>query len=414
LHILIISQIFPPDMGGSATRAYNLAKGLTANGVKVTVVAGVPHYPSGDVPRDYRWRPLVVECFEGIRIFRTFVPPFASKGFVRRLVLFMSFIVSSVFPLPLVGRVDGVFASNPQILSFFPGFVYGMWFRCPVVLNVDDLWPESLYDLGMMNLEILRKMGEFVARVAYLLVDAITPISPSYVELIVNKYGVEARKVVVVPGGVDLSYYSDVIERVDDGVFRVLYIGAFSPAYDFDQVLLAAKLLEGCGDVRFVLQGGGEMAPVIRMRIRELGLKNVELNEKIIPREEVARLLMNADALLLPLSGMENVEKGISSKLYEYQAAGRPIICCSSGMPGRYVSETGSGIVVKPGDQEALAEAVLYLKKNRAVAESLGAAGKRYVENNLSIEKIGSKMMMTFGCDLRKLFEINRTEQHSA
>jgi len=101
---------------------------------------------------------------------------------------------------------------------------------------------------------------------------------------------------------------------------------------------------------------------------------------------------MAADALLLPLSGLENVERGISSKLYEYQAAGKPIICCSSGMPGRYVSETGSGIVVKPGDYEALAEAVLYLKENRAVAENLGASGRRYVESNLTIEMIGMQM----------------------
>jgi len=380
-------------MGGSATRAYNLTKGLMANGVRVTIVAGAPHYPSGDVPKGYRWRALVVDHVEGMRVFRTFVPPLASKGLARRLFLFVSFIVSSVFSLPLVRRVDVVFASNPQILSLFPAFVYGVLHRCPVVLNVDDLWPESLYDLGMLNSEMLRKFGEFIARVAYLLADAITPISPSYVEPIVNKYRIEKCKVVVVPGGVDLSYYSNISKNNDLDVFKVLYIGAFSPAYDFEQVLMAAKFLDGESGVRLVLQGGGEEAPLIKSRIKELRLRNIELVEKIVSREEVARLLMDTDALLLPLSGLENVEKGISSKLYEYQAAGKPIVCCSSGMPGRYVSETGSGIVVKPGDYEALAEAVLYLKENRAVAESLGASGRRYVESNMSIEKIGLKML---------------------
>jgi colanic acid biosynthesis glycosyl transferase WcaI len=106
--------------------------------------------------------------------------------------------------------------------------------------------------------------------------------------------------------------------------------------------------------------------------------------------------MMAADALLLPLSGLENVERGISSKLYEYQAAGKPIICCSSGMPGRYVSETGSGIVVKPGDYEALAESILYLRDNPAIAEELGKYGREYVENNVSIDKIGSEMKNLF------------------
>ena len=394
MHILIISQIFPPDMGGSATRAYNLAKGLVANGVGITVVAGFPHYPSGNVPEEYRWRALVKDRIGGMKVFRTFVPPLASSGLSKRLFLFVSFIASSIFPLPLVERVDGVFASNPPVLSLFPALIYGMVHHCPVILNVDDLWPESLYDLGVLKSKILKKLGELMAKVSYSVADAITPISPSYVETIVNKYEIEKGKVVVVPGGVDLGLFErNPIENNDGGEFKVLYIGAFSPAYDFEQVLRAAKLLEGEKEIRFVLQGGGEMAPVIKDKIEELNLRNIELVERVVPREVVAKVIMSADALLLPLSCLETAKWGISSKLYEYQAAGKPIVCCSSGMPGRYVLETGSGIVVEPGDHEALAEAVLYLKENRAVAESLGASGRQYVESNLSIEKIGSKML---------------------
>jgi glycosyltransferase involved in cell wall biosynthesis len=87
---------------------------------------------------------------------------------------------------------------------------------------------------------------------------------------------------------------------------------------------------------------------------------------------------------------------GVSTKLYEYQAVGKPIICCSAGQPAKYVEETNSGIVVKPGDYEALAKAVLYLKNNSDVARKLGDSGRRYVEDNLSIEKIGEKMMTVF------------------
>lgn len=387
--------MFPPDMGGSATRAFNLAKGLVANGVGVTVVVGFPHYPSGNVPEEYRWRALVKDRIGEIKVFRTFVPPLASMGFARRLLLFVSFIASSIFPLLLVERVDGVFASNPQVLSLFPALAYGIVHRCPVILNVDDLWPESLYDLGVLKSKILNKLGELIARVAYSVADTITPISPTYVGTIVNKYEIEKSKVVVVPGGVDLGLFErNLIESNDDGEFKVLYVGAFSPAYDFEQVLRAAKLLEGEKKIRFVLQGGGEMAPVIKDRIQELNLRNVELIERVVPREEVAKILLAADTLLLPLSRLETARWGISTKLYEYQAASKPIVCCSSGMPGSYVSETGSGIVVKPGDHEALAEAVLYLKENRAVAEKLGASGRRYVESNLSIEKIGAQTMM--------------------
>jgi len=106
--------------------------------------------------------------------------------------------------------------------------------------------------------------------------------------------------------------------------------------------------------------------------------------------------LSEADALILPLRDFGKPYLGISSKLYEYQAAGKPIICCAEGQPAEYVKETGSGVVVNPGDYEALAKAVLYLKEDKDSARRLGVSGRRYVENNLSIKKIGLKMMMLF------------------
>lgn len=382
-------------MGGCATRAYNIAKGLLANGVNVTVIAGVPHYPTGNVPKEYRKKALVLDRLNNMKVIRTFVPPLASKGFTRRLLLFISFIISSIFPLPLIGRIDGVFASKPQILSIFPAIIYSMVYRCPIILNVDELWPEALYDLGMLNSKIPRKVGEFIAKLAYSLAYAITPISQAYIETIVNKYGINKCKVAVIPGGVDLRLFPlNVSINNNVGAFKVLYIGSFSPAYNFEQVLKAATLLEG-ENIKIVLQGGGEMAPIIRDRIKELDVENVELVERIVSREEVANILMGANALLLPLSGLENIEKAISSKLYEYQAAGKPIICCSSGMSGRYISETESGLIVEPGDYEGLAKSIIYLSDS-SNAEDFGDKGRNYVENNMSIEKIGLKTMIIF------------------
>ncbi|MDI6847456.1 MAG: glycosyltransferase [Candidatus Bathyarchaeia archaeon] len=88
---------------------------------------------------------------------------------------------------------------------------------------------------------------------------------------------------------------------------------------------------------------------------------------------------------------------GISPKLYEYQAVGKSIICCADGQPAEYVKKTNSGVVVKLGDYKALAKAVLYLRENRDVAGKMGVSGRRYVENNLSIAKIGSEVIMLFG-----------------
>jgi len=393
MRVLIIAQYFPPDMGGGATRAYNVAKGLLKVGYEVTVVSAFPHYPTGHVPRKYRWKPLNVEHEGRVKVIRTFVPALASEGIVKRVLLFASFTVSSLFALPFVGRVDVVWAANPNVIAVFPSLVYGMVKRCPLVQNVDDLWPEVLYDLGVSRRSFLARLGEFMARIAYRIASAITPISPAYVDVITNKYHVEPRRVYVVPAGVDLDRFSCKEKIGDEGrMFTVLYIGAFSPAYDFDQVLKVAELLAGLSDLEFVIQGGGELADILKSKVKEMGLKNVRVVDRIVSRKEVAEILGEADALLLPLKGVGSIEMGISSKLYEYQAVGKPILCCSSGQPGRYVSETKSGFVVKPGDYEALARSIVYLRENQGVAEKLGASGRRYIENNLSIEKIGMKM----------------------
>jgi len=153
--------------------------------------------------------------------------------------------------------------------------------------------------------------------------------------------------------------------------------------------------------VEFILQGGGELAPHLKAKVTELKLGNVKIVDKILSRSDVAKLLSEADALILPLRNFGRPYLGISSKLYEYQAVGKPVICCAEGQPAEYIKGTRSGVVVKPGDYEALAKAVLYLKNNSDLVRELGDSGRRYVEDNLSIEKIGKEMMAVFSKVLR-------------
>ena len=395
MHVLIIAQVFPPDMGEGSTRAYNVAKGLGLNGYELTAVTAFPHYPSGNVPERYRWKPFVLEDVEGFKGVRTFVPPLASQGLIRRLVLFLSFVVSALFAAPFVGKVDVVWAANPNVLSVFPASFYGFVKRKPVALNVDDLWPEDLHNFGMVDEDsLVFKVMRFVAKFAYSKAGLITPISPGYVEVLCGNYDVNRKRVYVVRAGVDLNTFRVVGDRLNCSgeAFRVLYSGAFSVAYDFDQVLLAAKMLENVDCVEFVLQGGGELVGYVKSRVKELKLSNVRVIDRIVSRAEVGKLLSEADALILPLRDFGKPYLGISSKLYEYQAVGKPIICCAEGQPAEYIEQTESGIVVKPREHEALAKAILCLRENRDVAHKLGENGRKYVQENLSIDVIGLEM----------------------
>jgi len=393
LNVLVIAQYFPPDIGGSATRAYNLAKGLFLNGCNVTVVAAFPHYPHGKIPKEYRWKPIKVEWMGEIRVIRTFMPPIKSEGFFKRILLIGAFAVSSLFALPFVGKVDAVWAS-----SWVPGLVYGRVKRRPVALNEDDLTLEDLVDLKLMDEDsLVLRIAERVYRLFLSKGDVVTPISPGYVEILAKKYWVDKSRIHVVRGGVDLSIFKPSVAKKPRKKFVVLYSGAFSIAYDFEQIFKAAKIVEEVdGDVEFVLQGRGELLGSMLSKIDELNVKSVKIVDRLLSRQGVAELLGQADVLVLPLVEFKMPYLGMSSKLYEYQAVGKPIICCSRGLPSVYVKETDSGLAVYPGDSEALAKAVMELKENPRLSRMMGENGRKYVKNTASLEAIGLEMKRIF------------------
>ncbi|MHA1676364.1 MAG: glycosyltransferase family 4 protein, partial [Candidatus Njordarchaeales archaeon] len=273
--------------------------------------------------------------------------------------------------------------------------VYGFYKRKPIVRNVDDLWPEVFYELGIVESPILKKILDLLATASYRIPRAITPISSAYKRKILEKYGVRKDKIQVVEVGVDLTELS-IASNENEERFVVMYSGILGVGYDFEVVLKAADALSVYEDITFVIRGVGELAGSLKKSIERFNLKNVILDTHFLPKPELTALLSSADVFLLPMSAKGSVEEGLPTKIFEYQALGKPVICCSEGMPARYIEKTKSGIAVKTGDYKALAKAILYLKKNKEIAKEKGNSGRLYVEDNLSVEKIGSKMMLAF------------------
>lgn len=338
---------------------------------------------------------MKIDNIDGIQVIRTAVPPIKSEGLIKRAILFISFIFSSLLAIPYINRANAVWAANPNILGMVPSRIFGKKLGAIVAMNVDDLWPDDIYDLGMMRKGSLISMfAEALAKKTYEKADIITPISPAYVDVITKKYSIKESKIKVIRAGVDLSKFQHEEKQVEKQHFEVLYSGAFSSAYDFDQVLQAAELLQRCQPkIRFLIQGGGELAGKIHDYIKKKNLTNVILINRIMTREDTALLLRRADTLLLPLRYFGRPYRGISSKLYEYQAAGKPIICCCNGQPADYILSTHSGLIVKPGDYEALTAAIITLFLDQRLSENLGRNGRLYVESFLSLEKIGQRML---------------------
>ncbi|MDH5770337.1 MAG: glycosyltransferase family 4 protein [Candidatus Bathyarchaeota archaeon] len=395
MHVLIIAQYFPPDMGGGSTRVSNVVKGLLSKGCNVTVIAAFPHYPHGKVPVKYKGKPIVAEQAGGAKVLRVWVPSLPHSSVVNRVVLHACFVVSSLFALPFVEGFDVVWAANPNLFCFYSAVVYGFIKWKPIVRNVDDLWPEVFYDLGLVRVRLMRMMLDFLAWVSYVVPAAITPLSHGYKRRIVERYGVCAEKIHVVEVGVD-GVETLNADRDSNGRFVVMYSGVLGLGYDFDVVLEAASLLAENKDILFVIRGVGELASRLRRQVKSLNLRNVVLDTSFLPREKLAALLRTADVFVLPMASAGFIDDGLPTKVFEYQAYGKPIICCSDSEPAKYVETTRSGLVIRPGDVSGFAEAVVKLYENRKLADELGKNGWQHVSRNFTTDRIGERMYMLF------------------
>lgn len=401
MRILMITQWFPPHVSGGSIRAFNAAKGLALIGHDVTVISPFPPPPYVFRSVSDRKKTMVWGFINGIRVVRTWVPFFPDLGLARRLVLFISFMVSSLFPLLFVGDVDVVWAVNPPISSIFPALIYRTFNRCRIFRDVPDLWPESLYDLGLIESRFLKPILDLLSSFSYLVVDGITSISPGYFPVLRQKYGLADEKLHLVEVGVDTIFLHSCVEKSNqifqrhfNNKFIVMYSGNLGIQYDFQTVLEAAKTLRSYSEILFVIRGWGELKNLLQREIRELD--NVILDTKVVDKQTICKILKSADIFLLPMKPLKASERGLPAKLFEYQACGKPIICCSEGEPAKYIKHTESGLVVEPGDPEALAQAIVRLYKNRKLVYELGLNGQRYVSEKLTTQKIGERIYRVF------------------
>jgi len=396
MKILVIAQRFPPDIGGACTRASNVVNGLKKLGHEPVVVAAFPRDLWSNITKNNK----AFKCEQSdVKLFRVWVPPLSYTGFKNRLLMNLSFVFSSLFPLFFVdSEVDVVWAANPNFFSMFPAVIYSIVYRAPIVRNVDDLWPEAVYDLGYVNSSLLRKLLDFISRITYVLPKAITPISKSYKEAIVDRYGVDGEKIFVIEHGVDLNIFHPVM--IENNSYRenfvIMYSGKLGVAYDFDVVLKAARNLSYFNDIKFVIRGFGELGDEIKSKIAKYRISNVILDTTFVEKSNLTEILNSAQVFILPMKPLEAPERGLPTKILEYQACGKPIICCSGGESARYVSSTKSGLTTRPGDSEALTSAILKLYRDEKLRQELGINGWNYVSQNMTFEKIGERMYRVF------------------
>jgi len=401
MRICIIGLYFPPDMGGGSLLLWNTSTSLNKSGHRIKVITAVPHYPDGRVPERYRTKFFVKENVNGLEVFRVWVPPLPTHGLSSRLITYLSFTINYFMTFFFVGGIDAIYDLGlyPEFPLFsFPAFVHSRLRRIPWIFSSADLWPDVLIDLGFVRSKFFAKVLKSLAKLVDRLAGGITTINDSIKAGILRR-GIPENKVHVVDMSVDTDFFRPLNEgefsiqndEFDDK-FIVEYSGIFGPAYDFDTVLNAAKIVEPHNEVLFLIRGDGELKQKIVSRMKKLMLKNVRLLGRVESRSQVVEFLNIADVLLIPMRTVKVSYTATPSKVIEYFSCGKPVICCTRGELAKLIRESGAGLVVEPGNAKALAEAILTLLKDHESRIIMGENARKLALNRFSHARMGERL----------------------
>ncbi len=407
MHIVVLIQDFPPETGAGPARVIELAASWLESGHAVSVLTGfpnrrIPGQQDGVVPAPYRGRWSMRERWKGIEVHRTWLFTSPRRGFAPTLLNNLTFAGSS-----LVGglgrslRPDVLVASGPPYFSQFSGALLARWHRVPLVLDVRDLWPDYLVEMGTVRARPL--VGAMYASERWLLrrAKAVVVVTPSFRARLREK-GVPDDAMTVVPNGVDVSRFYPADEpppvaalmRRAPGERIVGYLGTFGAGQGLHAVLDAARELRAAGDgTRVVLVGDGSDRAALERRLREAPLEGVSIHPPI-PRDDVRAFYNACDAVLVPHAALPILGDTVPSKIFEIMACGRPIVAALRGEGARLVAESGDGELATPGDGASIAGAIRrLLARSPAERAAMGEAGRAYALANYDRRALAARYL---------------------
>lgn len=371
MHIVFLSHYFPPEVNAPASRTFEHCRRWVDAGHQVTVVTCAPNCPTGIVFDGYKnsWRSE--ETQSGIRVIRVWSFLSANKGFLGRILNFVSYMLTATWAALWLKKVDVVVATSPQFFCGWAGVICH-WLRgWPFVLEIRDIWPESIVAVGAMKKSMTIRVLEWLELRMYAAADFIITVGNGYREQLLER-NVPADKIAVIPNGVELQNFKP---RTADAELRAkwngkdkfvcAYIGTIGMAHGLEVVVKAAEQLQTAGrdDVQFWIVGDGAERSTLEARAIDQKLTNITFTG-MIAKNQVDAVLASCDACLVHLRGTELFGTVIPSKVFETMAMNVPIIMGVRGQAQDIVMAGSGGVAMTPDDPQSLVEGIKTIAAN--------------------------------------------------
>ena len=385
MRIVYLTQWFDPEP--NVIKGPRFVRALQAAGHEVSVVTGFPNYPTGRLYPGYRLGLLKRETVGGVRVTRLPLYPSHDASSLHRSLNYLSFFASAlIYGLFRRQRFDLAYVYHPPITVGLAAALSGLVRRLPFVLEIQDLWPDTVAVTGMGSARTVRLL-DAMCRFVYRRAAAIIVQSEGMKRALIAR-GVPASKLVTIRNWAGMEPEGEpAAGAARGGGFDIVYAGNHGRSQALETVLDAAAILEPRrDDVRFHFYSDGIEAGRLKARAARMGLTTLQFHGHV-PREEILSVFARADALLLSLADGPLFEMTIPSKTQTYLAMGRPIIAAVAGETAELLRQSGAALIAPPQDAGALAQAVCAMAalspEGRA---AMGEAGRRFYREQLSFE----------------------------
>lgn len=402
MKILLLTNAYPPEIGGAANLCSELAHALKSRGHTVSVVTRFPRHLPKEIAHKTSGKWLVKEKHDGIEIFRINIPEFSRKIPLMREFDYLLHIIFLFIASLMAGKADVILTSSPPLVMGYAAIMVRLFHRNKVVLNVQDIFPQNMVDLGVMKNRQLIAFSRLLEKDIYRRSDLLTVMSEGNKQ-IVDKTSKKPDIVSVVENWIDADYivpgkkHNGFREEFGLGnKFILSFAGCIADSQDMDIILNSAKKLEQNDDILFLIAGNGPRYEDTMRKIRELELKNVKVIP-IQPRDKYVNLLAASDVGMVTLNPRVATPT-VPSKIKSIMSAGRPVLASFplDGDAPKLINSAKCGVVVEAGDEKAFYEAILTLYNSQQLREEYGKNGRSYILKNLTVQSAAEQYESLF------------------
>lgn len=402
LNILIVHQYFLDANGAGGARWNEFSKFWSQAGHNVTVLAGMVDYNTGRKLDKYRWKYICKERTDsGVTVYRCHVSQKYNSSFLGRAWAYFSFAFSSTIAgLFFAKRPDVILATSPPLTVSTTMNWLGWLRRRPTIFEVRDLWPESALDTGVLKPGRLANLLFKMEAKAYRRAKWINVLTPAFEQKLIGSKGIDSTKISMIPNGADPDFFqptdrnNHVREKLGlSDKFVVGYFGAHGRANHLNQLLdVAVSLKTQAPDVQLMFVGGGMEKDDLVDRAKRENLDNVTFVDPV-PKSEVGDYVNATDVCTAVLLKNDTFKTVYPNKVFDYMCCERPIILGIDGVAKELVLNAQAGIFVEPENPQAFIDAVLKLKNDPALAETMAKSGRQFVLEKFTRENLAGKYL---------------------